>query len=777
MLKTKYKNFFDIDGLISDIQGYMPKFDRERFKKAFEFAAQAHDGQMRKDEITPYIAHPVSVVSILKGYHAEEDILISALLHDVPEDTEHTVEEIKEMFGPKVAFLVEGITKLSKVHYKHHMKEREVKSLKKLFLHSAKDSRVILIKLADRLHNMRTLSNIDKPEKRLRIATETLEIYVPIANMLGIRGLKSELEDLCFRYIFPTEYRSLSAGTEKDQRKNKKCVDSIVSSLTKAFSNEHLKAQITEKEKNLYSIYKKLSARGKSIEDVENRISLKIVVDEIVDCYRALGVVHSQFTPKTKKFKDYIANPKKNGYRSLHTMIFGPDGVPTEIQIRTKNMDYDAGIRRYVAFFQNRREEVNSDERWEWTNKILDADKTVKNNQDFLDNIKADFFEDRIVAFTPKGLSIDLPKGASCIDLAYAVHTDVGNHALKANVNGKIVSITYILSTGDVVRIITSKNASPQLYWLPFARTTVAKNRIKACLKRLNRKKKVKQGRALLQKEFDINKLGFVNKLNFKKLSKGLKEQPSRDFKTIEDVFCAIGDGSLMTEDVIKVLKLNSKGFGKKNLAKHTVTLKIGSDNRFGMMNEINSIVYKHASDVIYFKGAASLNKKEAIFKTKITLDDLGHLRKLVAELEQINGIHYTYRLRSGGYALTVAYTIATLIIWLVHPFFLNALSDFPILANNTFYATLAINISLFVLMFMVLYSARTMKKFFPVMRRKLVTWIVSFSIPALAFLFLSIEIFYFDLQLNWTTVIIEIAMVYAYLGFSFLNFKKYYLD
>src|SRR3989338_6605909 len=313
MASMSYNKYFKLRDILKSIKDYLPGFNEEKFLNAFKFAEKAHAGQFRKDNTTPYIAHPVEIVKILVLLHADEDTLVSALLHDVPEDTKYTIEDVRKFFGEKVAFLVDGITKLSAVYYENDMSKRQVGTLKKLFLHSVKDLRVILIKLADRLHNMQTLGNIDESEKRLRISRETLEIYVPIANLLGIQDIKSQLEDLCFKYLFADEYARLNRRQNASSERRKKLTDEFIRTISKECSKNRIKPEFLQKEKALYSIFKKLSSLGKSIDEAEGRIALKIIVKTVPQCYQVLVIIHSKFLPMNDRFRDYIANPKMNG--------------------------------------------------------------------------------------------------------------------------------------------------------------------------------------------------------------------------------------------------------------------------------------------------------------------------------------------------------------------------------------------------------------------------------------------------------------------------------
>jgi len=764
MVQRDYSKYFDLNALIKSIRKYLPDFDEKKFQKAFDFAENAHLGQLRKDNETPYIVHPVTVVSILTEIHAGQDVLISALLHDVPEDTSHDINEIKKLFGEKVAFLVDGITKLAKVHYQSSMAEREVESLKKLLLHSIKDPRVILIKLADRLHNMRTLHFIDKPEKRLRISKETLDVYVPIASLIGIQAFKSELENLCFKYIFPTEYEKLKNKIDENNVQHKGAVDELTKDLTSKLKNAGIKAKIHEKEKNLYNIYKKIKLEGKAIDKIKDRLAVRIVVDSVADCYHALGVIHGLYVPKMGRFKDYIANPKMNGYQSLHTTVFGTDGILTEIQIRTVEMQQQADYGLIPSLLNKRnKENVFSS----WMSDLFESENQLYGSENFLERLKSDVFQDKIFVFTPKGKRIDLPKDASAIDFAYAVWDDLGNHACKAEINGKILPIITELKKGDTVEIITGDECSPEISWLSFAKTNLAKSKIKEYLGEIDDEEKMKEGRKILQKEFDIIELGLVSNFNFKKLREALNDNLNKDFNNIHDIFIAIGEGNLKAIDVVKSLT-------NKNYDGIKVNLKIVATNRFGLLKDIYDILYRYSVDMYYIKGYASRKQEEAYFSVQIVVDDIENVEKIFHELEKMDGFKYAQRVSYFGVYFTYAFAIFTIALWVVHPLLIPFVNDLSVAKNSNVVFNAIVDSGLLVLFLCVFYLTNITKKFFPVVRNKKMFLAFSMGMPILASVLLLAELFYLDLQLSWVTLIIEIAMIYAYLGFSFVNFRRY---
>lgn len=774
MADVSYEKFFDINEILKSIKSYLPNLNEKKFLEAFYFAEKAHRGQMRKDDTTPYIAHPVEVVKILTFLHADEDTLISALLHDVPEDTEHDLDEIKELFGERITFLVDGITKLSKVQYKNDMPVREVGSLKKLFLHSGKDLRVILIKLADRLHNMRTLGNVKEANKRTRISRETLEIYVPIANLLGLQCLKSELEDLCFKNLFPDEYEKLFNKRKEQEPRRLKSASDFMSEIQNECKNNGIEAKLSKKKKSLYSIYKKLIAMRKSVDAIDERISIKAVVGSTSDCYKILGIIHGKFVPINDRFSDYIANPKINGYKSLHTSVFGVDGVLTEVQIRTDQMDFEAENGIAACLFTDEAAE-SGQKHSKWVNKILEIEKNQNDNEEFMENIKLDVLQDRIFVFTPKGSAIDLPKGATVLDFAYALHSNIGNHALKADIKGKSVPITYVLNTGEVVQVITSKNVHPELSWTSLVITNLAKKRIMEHFRRIGKDRKITEGHKILQKEFDISGLGLFENLNFKRLRNKLEQKFKKNFENSEDLLSGIAEGGIRARDVVKVARESEffKKIKKSPGGEIKIDLKILAKNRFGLLRDIAEVMYKNVLDMYTLKGWASREEEDAYFTTEILVPNLETVSHIFDELKQVEGVISVYRISSKGTFLFYLVSFITAVIWIAHPFILQMISISEVREEHVFITDLIIYFGLSVLIFTVLYLTNIVQKYFPLVRQKKLIWIVSFSIPALATLVLFFELFYFQLELSWLVILIEIALIYGYLLMSYINFRK----
>lgn len=462
--------------------------------KAYHFALKAHGEQKRKTG-EPYIQHPLHTAFILAQIKADMPTIVAGILHDVPEDTEVHLDTIKREFGDEVAFLVEGITKLGKVKYRGVERYRE--NLKKMFLAMANDVRVVFIKFADRLHNLRTLEGVD-PKKRLRIAKETLDIYAPVAGLLGIWRLKWQMEDICFKYLYPEEYKKLEYKYEIERKVElNQYIQQLKNILAKELKLAGIEHRIEGRFKHLYSIWQKMEAKDRKFDEIYDVFALRIIVNNTADCYNALGIIHNLWRPNYNRFKDYIAVPKPNGYRSLHTTVFGPGGRATEFQIRTEEMHEESlyGLSAHLHYKQNMLTPDGKPMRW--VQEILDAQKDIKNTDEFVKQVKLNVFQDRIFVFTPKGDVYDLPRGATPIDFAYAVHTEIGNKCSTAIVNGKIKELNAELKNGDMVEIIIEKNrATPNYEWLKFVKTRKARDRIKQYSRRfrLDKIKKIIPG-------------------------------------------------------------------------------------------------------------------------------------------------------------------------------------------------------------------------------------------------------------------------------------------
>ena len=484
--------------LLRDASVYLKPEDLLQLQSAYDFSEAAHEGQYRRSG-EPYISHPLAVASILTQWHLDPQALTAALLHDVMEDTGVTKSEISEKFGKLVAELVDGVSKLDKIEFESQ-EHAQAENFRKMFLAMARDVRVILIKLADRLHNMRTLDAM-QPRKRTRIARETLEIYAPIANRLGLNGLYRELHELAFRNLYPTRYRVLKKALEEGKGNRREVIDKIQSAIKQRLTDASIEATITGREKDLYSIYHKMQEKHLSFAEVTDIYGFRVVVKDIPHCYLALGELHGLFKPFPGKFKDYIAIPKANGYQSLHTILFGPFGKPIEIQIRTQAMNRiaDAGVASHWLY-KSTDSSLTELQRntYQWLQSLLEVQSQSTDSLEFLEHLKVDLFPDEVYIFTPKGQIMALPRGATCVDFAYTVHTDIGNRCVAAKINGELVPLRTELKNGDRVEIITAAHAKPNPVWLNFVGTAKARRHIRHFLKNLESEESAQLGERLL---------------------------------------------------------------------------------------------------------------------------------------------------------------------------------------------------------------------------------------------------------------------------------------
>ena len=494
----------ELQELIDKIREYAPNSDIKLVEKAYYYGKKAHDGQLRKSG-EPYFIHPIAVANILAEMELDFQTIAAGLLHDVVEDTEYTYEDIKNEFGQEVADLVDGVTKLGQIKYQSK-EETQAENLRKMFLAMSKDIRVILIKLADRLHNMRTLKFMP-PEKAKSKATETLEIYGGIANRLGIYKIKWELEDIALRYIDVDGYYELVDKVAKKRSQREAYIHGIVDILREKFQDVNIKCDVTGRPKHFYSIYRKMKNKNKDFEEIYDLMAVRIIVDSVKDCYAVLGMVHTLWKPIPGRFKDYIAMPKPNMYQSLHTIVVGPDGEPVEIQIRTKEMHNIAeyGIAAHWKYKEGRcnSKQSKSEEKLQRLRQMLEWDKDLKDPQEFMDALKDDLFNSQVYVFTPKGDVIELPAGSTPIDFAYRVHTNIGNKCVGAKINGRIVPLDYKLQNGNIAEILTSSNShGPSRDWVNMVQTPNAKSKIRQWFKKERREENIERGTAILEKEF-----------------------------------------------------------------------------------------------------------------------------------------------------------------------------------------------------------------------------------------------------------------------------------
>ena len=539
--------------LIKLVRENMTENDVSLIEKAYFIAKKAHEGQFRFSG-EPYIIHPVSVAIILYNLGMDGESMAAALLHDVVEDTDMTKENIQEEFGEDVANLVEGVTKLGKVPI-FTKEEQQAENVRKMLMAMSQDIRVIIIKLADRIHNMRTLSFM-RPDKRREKAQETLEIYAPIAHRLGIRGVKEELEDLAISYLDPIAYKEIRDRLEQQQSKRKEYLDSIQKKISERIKLVVPNASISGRIKSVHGIYRKMYMQGKSFDEIYDIYAVRIIVDDVIDCYNCLGIIHDMFKSIPGRFKDYISTPKANMYQSLHTTVIGDEGIPFEVQIRTWEMHRTAeyGVAAHWKYKLGMSGRQKFEEKFSWIRQLLESQNVSENPQDIVNTIKTDLVQEEVFVFTPKGTVINLPAGATVVDFAYAIHSAVGNRMVGAKVDGRIVPIDYVVKTGEIVEIITSsqQNKGPSRDWLKFVKTSGARNKIRSWFKKERREENILEGKMEVEREFKRN---FI-RLSDQQFDKFILDVAQRQrFNSTDDFYAAIGYGGISLNKMMPHIK------------------------------------------------------------------------------------------------------------------------------------------------------------------------------------------------------------------------------
>ena len=535
------------DHLVETVRGYNPSANFDLIRSAFEFADKAHEGQLRKDN-SPFVTHPLAVAQIVaEELHLDSESIAAALLHDTIEDTAATHEQIAELFSPTIANLVEGVSKLTRVHYTSKAEE-QMENLRKMLLAMSKDIRVILIKISDRLHNMRTME-YQTPEKQKQKSFETMEIYAPIAHRLGMQKMKWELEDLSLKYLDPVGYQEIVEALDEKAAEYDGFMASIHDQITSRLKQVGIDGYVYGRMKHPYSIYRKMYTQNKSLDDVYDLFAFRVIVDTVSDCYYVLGIIHDLYKPVLGRFKDYIGTPKPNMYQSLHTTVMGQNGVPFEVQIRTKEMHEVAeyGIAAHWKYKQNG--QGGGDEgRYEWVRRLLENQEGA-DAEEFIHSLKVDMFADEVFVFTPRGDVINLPAGATPIDFAYNIHSAVGNHMVAAKVNGRIVPFDCRLKNGDIVEVVTSQSAhGPSRDWVKIARSSNARSKIRQWLKRERRDENVVTGRASFESELKRCGVSLKELTNDENLPGILKKLT---YKSLDDLYAAIGYGGISSLKVI----------------------------------------------------------------------------------------------------------------------------------------------------------------------------------------------------------------------------------
>lgn len=546
---------YSIDSLVKKIFDTNKQYDLSKIVDAYDFAAAAHEGQKRSSG-EPYIVHPLAVATFLVELGMDTDTICVALLHDVVEDTDSTLDDIRKKFGQDVAMLVDGVTKLNRIPI-YNKEEQHAENIRKIFLAMSQDIRVMIIKLCDRLHNMRTLKFLPSYKQR-RIARETMDIYAPIAHRLGIRTVKEELEDLSFRYLDPYAYSEIENILVMNQQKREEFIANIKERVGKRLEEEHFseKPEISGRVKSIYGIYKKLYIKQKEIDEIYDKYAIRVIVNTVAECYNVLGIIHDMFQPIPNRFKDYISTPKSNMYQSLHTTVIGKEGIPFEVQIRTWEMHKMAeyGVAAHWKYKEGISGKDKMEQRLAWVRQLIEAQQSSDDVEEIFHSIKSDLVPDDVVIITPKGDSITLPSESTVIDFAYRIHTEVGNKVIGAKVDGKMVPLDYQLQTGQICDIITSKdpNKGPNRSWLGIVKTNEAKSKIRSWFKKANREENISEGKQALEKELKRNHIHIPEEK--------LEEFLSVDFKkhncsNIEDYYASIGYGGIVLSKIIPKIR------------------------------------------------------------------------------------------------------------------------------------------------------------------------------------------------------------------------------
>lgn len=568
-----------LDGLVKKIQQSGVSYDIDRITTAYEFAKEAHDGQMRRSG-DPYVTHPVAVAEILVDLGLDTDSIIGALLHDVVEDTPVSLATIEKKFGSDVALLVDGVTKIGRIPYTSR-EELQSENIRKMLIAMAKDIRVIMIKLADRLHNMRTIDAMP-PEKQLKTSFETMEIYAPIAHRLGIRTIKDELEDIAFHHLDPIAYNEIEDALASKKSDRVELLDKIKERIGQRLMSLNLNFHIEGRVKSIYGIYRKVYLNGRSMDEIYDIYAIRIIVDTVNDCYNILGIIHDMMKPIPGRFKDYISTPKPNMYQSLHTTVIGKEGIPFEVQIRTWEMHYTAeyGIAAHwkykLGITSGGKDSL--DDKLIWVRQLLEMQQETNDAEDFIRSLKTDLAPDEVFVFTPKGDVINLPMGSTPIDFAYAIHSAVGNRTIGAKVDGKIVPLDYKLQTGEIVEVLTSAppGHGPSRDWLKIVRTSEARTKIRNWFKRERRDENIAEGRAEIEREFRRNAII----LDDDQFNDFLLEIAKRQhFNTVDEFFAAIGYGGIVLskimprikEDYLKLVKPQNLQIPENVTHRHTI--------------------------------------------------------------------------------------------------------------------------------------------------------------------------------------------------------------
>jgi guanosine-3',5'-bis(diphosphate) 3'-pyrophosphohydrolase len=788
-----------LDQQFSDLTDYLKEhkkdFNLKRIQDAFEFARTAHEGQYRMSG-EPYVGHPLEVARQLARFPVDEDTLIAGLLHDVPEDTKYSVEDVKERFGQSVGQIVFALTKLSKVYYKHSMDERQVQSLRRMFMEIAKDPRVVIVKLADRLHNMRTLRYL-RPDKQQRIARESLEIYAPLAHLFGIFQIRRELEDLCFMILQPEEYQRIQNYLHDQETQRNTFIDDTIKILKKHFVKAKVSAEFSGRPKHFYSIYKKLIRGDKTLQEIYDYFAIRIIVEKEADCYLSLGVIHSLFKPKIGRLKDYISLPKINGYQSLHTTVVGLQGQLTEIQIRTSEMHYEAS---YGTAAHN----LYKSDRLDLAKHILSLD-TPGNSRHFIENLQEDLLQKKIFVFSPDGEVVNLPEGSTAIDYIYAINLPVNETVFRVIANGRVHSLTGQLQSGDHLEIVygKKKQEGPERWWLDHVKTTRAKKAIRKYFRHKSFADRLELGAQLLQQELDHESKGLVHHLSESQIQQSVEALRSEDFP---EVLSKIGDGTFAANHVYQLLypELDTFGFDKlwhwihslkgrlntnvEARQKYRIRVNIIAYDRPGLFREILRPFYQLKLPILKLKGRGYDVKDTSAMKTRygniqvntkylssnsmeILVTDHEQLIQLFDRVEKIPGVirvHRVFRRKQISF-LILSSVILTYVV--AHPWILIWIRDNMTNSENVR------NISIYsvfgVVLLLLLWLRGMGNKTFPHFEETKWFWPITFGLCVLTFLTLLIDDRIFDLDMHAALMFGIFLFTLGLFGLSYRNHQK----
>ncbi len=624
-----------LSDLVQEILAYNPKADVALIKKAYFLSEKAHKGQMREGG-EEYFSHPIEVAQILIELKADSASICAALLHDIVEDTEVSLSKVKEIFGEEIARLVEGLTKISKIHFSDQ-KEYTTENIRKIMLATAKDIRVMLIKLADRLHNMRTLKALAK-DRQLKIAKETLEIYAPIAHKLGMWSMKGELEDLSLRYLEPEIYRFLANKIAEKREEREKHTAEILRQIKELLKQKNIRSRVSGRAKYFYSIYKKMKKKNIGFNEIYDLIAVRIITKTIPECYAALGIVHDLFKPIPHRFKDYISVPKSNGYQSLHTTVITDGGKILEFQIRTELMHHMAedGIAAHWRY-QGTERDRTFDKKISWLKQMLEWKNIASSSSEFVESLKIDLFEDEIVVFTPKGDPITLPNESTPVDFAYMVHSKIGDHCSKAMVNNKIVPLETKLESGDIVEIIVNKAAKPSRHWLHFVKTNKARSKIKALLNITTADAELTGEEEELPSEIS-NRIEILGKKAPLKLSKCCNPKPSEPIvafytKDRKITIHKKGCPNIHALDTSKEVPV----FWKEDRALPIVKLKVTLQDKVGTLAKVLTLIASHRLNIKHITTKPS--KENALTTISVEVDNDLTLKDAINELKKLEEV------------------------------------------------------------------------------------------------------------------------------------------